>query len=550
MLKPETRYEIPPETRKVAKAAFPKGNIFIRLRDELGVIFEDELFADLYSGTGQPAESPARLAFVTLMQYVENLTDRQAADAVRGRIDWKYVLGLELDDPGFDYSVLSEFRLRLLQGGAEQQLLDKLLERCAERGFLDGRKKQRTDSTHVMAAIRNMNLLELVGETMRRALDELARGAPEWLQNQIRPEWLKRYEHRFENYRLPKGKEKREELAVAIGMDGQQLLTAIYFDPQTPEDLKKLPTVEALRRIWVQQYYLCDGKVYWRTKKKWGQPAAGKMISSPDDLEARYCVKRTTEWTGYKVHLTETCDPKHPHLITQVETTVSTQHDVKATGKIQDELITKGLKPNTHLVDEGYMEADLLVSSQKKGIDLFGPVPSSKSWQDREEDAFDHSQFTIDWDNMQAHCPGGKTSTHWSARKTRRGTKNLVFTFRRSHCQACEQRSKCTRAKNVGRTLTIYHQATYETLQQARQRQETDEFKKVYDQRSGVEGTISQGVRSLGMRRSRYIGLARTRLQHVATAAAINIVRIFHWLQEGVPRRAYVPPFVQLAAQM
>jgi len=175
MLKPEDIFEIPEETQKVAKAAFPKGNIFILLRDQLGMIFEDELFVDLYPSLGQPAESPARLALVTLMQYVENLTDRQAADAVRARIDWKYALGLELDDPGFHYSVLSEFRLRLLEGEAEQQLLDKLLETCAKRGLLDGRKKQRTDSTHVIAAVRIMNLVELVGETMRRVLDELAK---------------------------------------------------------------------------------------------------------------------------------------------------------------------------------------------------------------------------------------------------------------------------------------------------------------------------------------------------------------------------------------
>ena len=372
--------------------------------------------------------------------------------------------------------------------------------------------------------------------------------APEWLPGQIQPEWIKRYGRRLENYRLPKGKEKREELAVAIGKDGYQLLEAIYFDPLTPEHLKELPMVETLRRIWLQQYYLCDDEVHWRTKKKWGQPRAGLIIASPDDLEARYCVKRTTEWTGYKVHLTETCNEKHPHLITHVETTVSTQHDVKATSKIQDELIAKDLNPKIQLVDEGYMEADLLITSQQKGIDLYGPVPSSKSWQDKEKDALDHSQFTIDWDAMQVHCPGGKTSTHWSARETRRGTQNYVFTFRHSDCMACELRPRCTRAKKVGRTLTIYPQEKYEALQQARKRQETDEFKSQYYQRAGIEGTISQGVRTLGLRRSRYIGLARTHLQHVATASAINVVRIFHWFQENGPRQVSVSPFLQLAA--
>lgn len=137
------------------------------------------------------------------MQYVDNLTDRQAAQAVRERISWKYALGLELTDPGFHYSVLSEFRQRLVAGSAERRLLDKLLERCAARGLLKGKKKQRTDSTHVLAAIRTLTLLELVGETMRRTLDDIAQVAPEWLQKQMQPEWIKRYGRRFDSYRLP-----------------------------------------------------------------------------------------------------------------------------------------------------------------------------------------------------------------------------------------------------------------------------------------------------------------------------------------------------------
>jgi transposase len=168
MLKPNEDYQIPEETFKVAKAAFPNGNIYLTLRDTLGTIYDDTTFTNLYPALGQPAESPGRLALITVMQYLEDLTDRQAADAVRSRIDWKYILGLKLDDPGFDFSVLCEFRQRLLEGKAEALLLDKLLEQCESLGFLKGKKKQRTDSTHVIAAVRALSLLELVGETMRR----------------------------------------------------------------------------------------------------------------------------------------------------------------------------------------------------------------------------------------------------------------------------------------------------------------------------------------------------------------------------------------------
>jgi transposase len=546
MLKPNKSKEIPEVTSLMARAAFPSGNIFLTLRDELGVIFEDEEFAELYSATGQPAESPAMLAMVTVMQYVENLTDRQAADAVRGRIDWKYALGLELSDAGFHYSVLSEFRQRLVEGGKERILLEKMLDRCREKELLNGKIKQRTDSTHILGAIRTMTLVELVGESMRHLLEELAIAAPEWLKEQIQPAWIKRYGRRFDSYRLPKSKDKQYELAVLIGQDGYALLQTIY-GCSAPKEVVELPMVKLLRKIWVQQFYLCDGEVHWRTKKQYGQPPAGCMIASFRDLDAKYCVKRNTEWTGYKVHITETCQEGHPHLITQVETTPATVHDVKVTEKIQDDLKNHDLLPEIQLVDEGYMEADLLISSQEKGVDLFGPVPSSKSWQDREEDAFDHTQFQIDWENMVVTCPNGKTNASWSDRKTWRGTPNLTFVFSQKDCLPCPLRPRCTRAKNVGRTLTIYPQEKYEALLQARERQTTEAFKEMYGKRAGIEGTISQGVRKFGMRRSRYLGLAKTHLQHVATAAAINVDRIFTWLSGERPGTTPVSHFLKLA---
>lgn len=548
MLRPDLHPGIPEKTVKVARAAFPNGNMYLSLRDTLGAIFEDETFQDLYPTLGQPAESPGRLALVTVMQYVENLSDRQAAEAVRSRIDWKYMLGLSLEDPGFDFSVLSEFRQRLLQGEAETLLLEKLLECCEALGFLKGKRKQRTDSTHVLAAVRALSLLELVGETMRRVLDEAARLTPEWLQRHMKEEWVKRYERRFDGYRLPTSHDKREELAVAIGEDGFYLLQAIHSE-NCPAELKASLKMMLFQRIWIQQYYWCEGKVYWRTKEKWGQPPAGKMIASFDDPEARYCVKRNTEWTGYKVHFTETCQEDAPRLITHVETTPSTIHDSKVTTRIQEDLAAKGRSPKTHLVDEGYMEMDLLVDSQHKGIDLVGPVPSSKTWQDRVEGAYDHTQFSVDWEHRQVTCPQGKVSMRCSERKTWRGTPNFTFTFDNKDCLPCPVREHCSRAKNVGRTLTLYPQVQYEAQQEARSRQQTEEFKELYAQRAGIESTISQGTRRTGMRSARYIGLTRIHLQHTASAAAINFARLFEWLRGERPKDTWVSPFLALAFQ-
>lgn len=224
MLQVQGLNDIVSETRTVARAAFPSGCLAIAMRDELGPIYTDEQFRDLFSERGQPAESPARLALVLVLQFVEGLTDRQAADAVRGRIDWKYALGLELSDPGFDYSVLSEFRARLIAGSAETRLLNTVLQTFQEKGLLKAGGRQRTDSTHVLAAIRQLNRIELVGETMRYVLNELAQTTPDWLTRVVLPDWYERYGRRFDSFHLPDSREKRQALVQQIGEDGYRLM--------------------------------------------------------------------------------------------------------------------------------------------------------------------------------------------------------------------------------------------------------------------------------------------------------------------------------------
>ena len=177
-LQPVAEYRVPDDTARVANAIFPKGNIYIILASELKTFLKDEDFAELFPNKGQPAESPLRLALATILQYIEGLTDRQTADSVRTRIDWKYLLCLELTDSGFHHTVLSEFRTRLIAGEAEALILDKLLKLCQEKGWLKSRMRQRTDSTHVLGAIRARTRLECAGETLRAALNTLAVVAP------------------------------------------------------------------------------------------------------------------------------------------------------------------------------------------------------------------------------------------------------------------------------------------------------------------------------------------------------------------------------------
>jgi transposase len=546
-LAPHPDYPIPEETLRVAQAAFPRPSRFMQMRDQLGTIYDDAAFGALYPHRGQPAEAPWRLALVTIMQFADALTDRQAADAVRSRIDWKYALGLELTDAGFHYSVLSKFRTRLVTGRAEQMLLDVMLTRFQACGLLKAGGRARTDSTHIVAAIRALNRLECVGETLRAALHDLATVAPDWLRQQVTADWFERYGTRIEESRLPKGEAQRYAYAEQIGADGLQLLGAIYHDT-APRWLREIPTVDILRQTWVHQYYTDEeGHLRWRQAQD--LPPAGMRMDSPYDPDAHFGNKRSITWTGYKVHVTETCDDATLHVITHVETTEAAVTDVTMTEPIQQALNDKQVAPDEHIVDAGYVDATLLVQSPRDfHLALIGPVPTDNSWQAKAEHAYDLSQFHIDWEAQQVTCPRGKTSSSWSARRDRWNNPVISVKFAYKDCRYCEARRQCTKAKTNPRHMTLKPRDEHQALQALRQQQNTSEWKAKYAKRAGVEGTLSQGVRAFGLRHCRYVGLAKTRLQHLATAAAINIDRLAAWLDGRPHSKTRTSRFAALAA--
>jgi len=245
---------VPAETARVARAAFRKGNLYLRIRDELGSLYEDEQFADLFARRGQPAEAPWRLALVCIFQFLEDLSDRQTADAVRSRIDLKYALGLELPDEGFDASLLCEFRERLLAHQAEQRVFEHLVNQLQQRGWIKKRGIQRTDSTHVLAAVRRLNRLELLGETLRAALNAVAKEDPDWLKGWVPLVWFERYSQRVEEWRWPGAKGQQEQVMDQIGQDGSLFLSALWNE-LAPGRLRYLSEVQGLRRTWVQQFF-------------------------------------------------------------------------------------------------------------------------------------------------------------------------------------------------------------------------------------------------------------------------------------------------------
>ncbi|MCG7207358.1 transposase [Streptomyces arenae] len=370
---------IPPWTVRMARASNPHGTAAMWVRDRLDGLFTDKDFACWYPVDGRRGLSPAQLALVSALQYAENLTDRQAAEAVRCRLDWKYCLGLELDDAGFDHSVLSEFRGRMADGDRADQLLAVMVDRLVTAGLLKRRGRLRTDSAHVLAAVRRLNRGELVAETLRCALEELAVPAEEWLAGFITPQWADRYGRPVRYDRLPRGREAMIAYVLQVGADGMHILQAIHRDDAPPR-LRNLPAVQVLRQVWVQQYWHdAEGQLRWRgpkstrdraSRRKTEQRNTGKTsadgrpdpatarvpwssleIVTPHDPEVRYSQKITAagqrDWIGYRDHQTETCDDTGPNVIVQVVTQPATEQDIDALERIYQGVTTQGFRPSS-----------------------------------------------------------------------------------------------------------------------------------------------------------------------------------------------------------
>lgn len=544
-MKPHEIPEIPPETVRVVSAVFPKGNLYTHLRDTLGTIYHDELFEDLYPDRGQPAYAPWRLALVTIFQFMENLTDRQAADAVRSRLDWKYALSLELCDPGFDHTVLSEFRTRLVALTAEERFLEAVVDLCKERGWLKARGHQRTDSTHILAKVRALNRTECVVETLRHALNVLAVVAPDWLRNQVQSDWLDRYGSRASEYRFPSGQEKRQQFVQQVGQDGWKLLTSIRADP-TVQWMLSVPAVDTLLRVWQQDYSPPEQGGTWIADED--RLEAARLFYSPYDLDASAATKRSTYWIGYKAHFSETCDEDLPRLITQVTTTIGPIPDRHALPEIHDALDQRELLPEQHLVDAGYVDAEALVASQATyGVDLVGPTAKDYRWQARQQTGYALRNFAIDWDHEQARCPQGQTSSSWTPTRTR-NQDIIKIKFAYTTCGQCPARALCTKTRR--RTLSVRRREASAALEAARQREQTEEFTHLYAERAGIEGVHAQAVRRMGLRRSRYVGEPRTHLQHVATAAALNLCRLYDWFTGVSPHLTPLSHFARFMKEI
>jgi transposase len=524
----------------------------VAMRDRLGQWMADELFAAAFGVRGRPGWPPSRLAVVTVLQMAEDLTDRQAADAVRARLDWQYALGLGLADPGFDHSVLSEFRDRVAGHGLEEAALDALLAMVAAEGLVKAGGKQRTDSTHVIAAVRALHTAELAGESVRAALEALAAAVPDWLgQRFCVSDWNRRYGVPVSTWRRPPGAAGRDKLALQYARDGYALVAACY-EESAPPWLREIPAVQVLRTVLIQRFTRTvdsSGREVTGRREPGGDgvPPAHIKISSPYDTDARWGAKKDLTWLGYKLHISETCDDPpacgcpaapaaaapgrcghdvRPNLITGVATTRASVADAEMTTPVNAALHRKDLAPGRHYLDSGYASArNVLDAARQFGITLVTPLLADCSRQARAGDGYDRTAFAIDYDARTATCPQGRPGTGWTPSR-QDGWDVIVVRFGITACRPCPARQLCTKAVRNGRQLTILPRDQHELQAAVRAGQQSADWQEEYKRRAGAEATISQAVTVTGCRRARYRGLRKTHLENVYSAVALNLYRL------------------------
>ncbi|MFE2729445.1 IS1182 family transposase [Kitasatospora sp. NPDC059327] len=536
-VRPRSGSVIPELTVRVARASNPRGTTAMAIRDHLEGLWSDEDFEQWYPQDGRPGLSPAQLATVSVLQFLLELSDRQAAESVRCRIDFKYALGMELEDPGFHHSVLADFRERLAEEGRADKLFGLALEKIKAVGLVRERGRQRTDSTHVLAAVRDLTRLELVTEAMRAALEELARRAPHELAGLVTEDWGRRYGRAArlgKNPSRPKGRIKE------TGDDAHLLLR--YVNRYLPA-LRDGEQVQALRQIFLQNYWIdAQDRLLWREADTAGLPPSAIAIVSPYDTTARFARRGETRWKGFMAHVTETCDHDAVSVITDVTTTKAAVHDSKALPTVLARLDQRELLPAEHFVDQGYTSVALKQQVAREfGVGLVGPVRARTTRKSRKGDVFNRDAFVIEWDAKKVTCPQGKTNRQWATPPS--VAPYIHVKFAKSDCGPCPLKSACT--KGAARALTFLPRDLHDLQSESRTEQQTQEWLSRYSLRAAIEGTISEFVNGHGMRQCRYRSEEKAHVQHVLTAIAVNLERIGAHLPTAPERRPRTPTALQ-----
>lgn len=449
------------------------------------------------------------MSLVLIFQMLEKLPDRLAAEAVRLRIDWKYALHLPLAWPGFHFTNLSHFRKRLLEHAAEYLVFDRLLNKLLDLGYIRRRGKQRTDSMRVLGLVARLGRLEMVWETLRMALKALQEQNPAWLEEVVPEVFVQQYAVRQHEYDL-----KDHQIAAALQQAGADGLWLLQQLDNAPEALQSLADIQTLRMVWEQQFEWDEAGAYTGPREKL---EGHGLVQSPHEPKVRYRKKRDQAWQGYVGQVTETAEEAgDPNFVTDVEVTDAQVSDNNALPEIQKRLAERDLTPSEQYVDQAFVSGTRLAESAQQGIRLMGPIADEAGPKE-----FKLSDFTVDLEQKEATCPGGKQAARWTTSRRPDGTLNYTAHFD-EQCAGCSLRSRCTDAK-AGRTITTHEH--HDRVVQRRAEMQTEAFWQAMKHRPPIEGTIFQLARQ-GMRCARYRGRRRVNLQLILTATVVNLRRL------------------------
>ena len=524
-VRPRLGVEVPELTARVARASNPAGTTAMWVRDRLDGLWAEEDFAGWYPRDGRPGISPAQLATVSVLQFLLDLSDRDAAEAVRCRIDFKYALGLDLDDPGFHFSVLGDFRERLLEEGRADRLLDLALARLKEAGLVRERTAQRTDSTHVLAAVRDLTRLELVTEAVRAALEEVARTAGHALEGLVDDEWGRRYGR-----------------PVRLGKNPARPKTRMNEAGRTPASCwstwppaartcctgpRRRPCGRSWRRITTGTPLAgCAGatmRVAAACRRRrpassppttWppATPAGARSPAGPATSPTSPRPAPTTPPTS-----SPTSPPCPPLATTRWPWRGSTPGWSAGACSPPSTWPTAATPPWTRMERAG----------REHQITLTGPLPGNRTRQHRVQEGYARDDFRIDYDRREVTCPQGQVSKGWHGpypTSSPGAAPLIVARFTKEQCQPCPARAACTTSGDGKRTVGFPPRDLLELQLRNRTDQQDPAWRKRYAVRSGIEGTVCELARGHGMRHCR--GQPKAHLQHVLTAIAVNIERL------------------------
>jgi transposase len=477
----------------------------------------DKLESLYCENNGRPAVDPVLLAGVTLLQFMEKVADRLAAEQVVYHLGWKYALDLELSEGGFHATVLVYFRDRLEENNAERVIFDEILELLIETGLVKKRGKQRLDSTHVLGYVKEMSRLECAVETVRLGLEALASEVSVG----ERPEFWERFWALYVQSKLDWGLSKADRQS-RYRQCGQDITELLEWVDTHHRNLSELKAIKLLRRVFSEQFEMVEGKLQPTQRRP------PRSVQNPHDPDAHYANKGKKQWVGYKVHVVESVDPDEPakrkgepteQFITEILTTEAALDEMAGLAEaLKQEQQHHEIKPPVMYADGGYVTETTLGEAEQSGMELLGPTRP-----DPHKGPYNADAFEVDLDKRQAICPQGKISTQWShIQDAYMGTEYYRIEWA-SQCDRCAVQKKCTRAKNGRRILVVGPR--HDLVQKRRKEMRQPDYSKSMHPRNGIEGTHSELTRGHGLRRTKYRGLSRVSLSHYHMGAACNVKR-------------------------